>query len=69
MELQTNVLSIFANVLVFVDEMKQLGVDFQSILQNAGLPPITLKKRESMMSVISTFERHYIEAEDLELKL
>ena len=61
--------SIFENVLVFVDEMRQLGVDFGSILQMAGLPPVTLKKGESMMSVISTFERHYIKAKHSELNL
>ena len=49
--------------------MKQLGVDFGSILQKAGLPPVTLKMGESMMRVISTFERHYTEAEDSELNL
>ena len=49
--------------------MKQLGVDFGSILHKAGLPPVTLKKGESMMSIIITFERHYVEAEDLELNL
>ena len=49
--------------------MKQLGVDFGSILQKACLPPMTLKKGEPTISVISTFERHYVEAEDSELNL
>ena len=49
--------------------MKQLAVDFGSILQKAGLPPVTLKHGDSMMGVISAFERHYIEAENSDLNL
>ena len=49
--------------------MKQLAVDFGSILHKAGLPPVTLKHGDLMMGGISAFERHYIKAENLDLNL
>ena len=69
MELQTKLLSVFANVCVFVDEMKQLAVDFGSILHKAGLPPVMLKHGDSMIGVTSSFERHYVKAENSDLNL
>ena len=49
--------------------MKHLAVDFGAILSKAGLPPVTLKEGDSMMSVISAFERYYVEAENSDLNL
>ena len=60
---------MFANVHVFVDEMKHLAVDFGTILSKAGLLPVALKEGDSMMSVISAFECYYVEAENLDLNL
>ena len=49
--------------------MKHLAVDFGAILAKAGLPPVTLKEGDSMMSVISAFEHYYVEAENSDLNL
>ena len=49
--------------------MKHLAVDFGAILSKAGLPPVTLKEGNSMMSVISAFEHYYVEAEKSDLNL
>ena len=57
------------NGCVFVDEMKHLAVDFGAILSKAGLPPVTLKEGDSMMSVISAFEHYCVEVENLDLNL
>ena len=62
-------LKVVDNCLVFVDEMKHLAVDFGTILSKAGLPPVTSKEGNSMMSVISVFECYYVEAENSDLNL
>ena len=62
-------LKVVDNCLVFEDEMKHLAVDFGTILSKAGLPPMSLKEGDSMMSVISAFECYYVEAENLDLNL
>ena len=49
--------------------MKHLAVDFGGILSKAGLPPVTLKEGDSMMSVISAFECYYVEVENSDLNL
>ena len=49
--------------------MKHLAVDFGTILSKAGLPPMTLKEGDSMMSVISVFEWYYVEAENSDQNL
>ena len=49
--------------------MKQLAVDFGAILSKSGLPPVTLKKGDSMLSVISAFKCYYVEVENLDLNL
>ena len=49
--------------------MKHLAVDFGTILAKAGLPPVTLKEGNSMMSVISAFKYYYVEVENLDLNL
>ena len=62
-------LKVVDNGCVFVDEMKHLAVDFGTILSKAGLPPVTLKEGNSMMSVISAFECYYVEVENSDLNL
>ena len=62
-------LKVVANGCVFEDEMKHLVVDFGTILSKAGLPPMTLKEGDSMMSMISAFERSYVEVENSDLNL
>ena len=62
-------LKLVDNGSVFVDEMKHLAVDFGTILSKAGLPPVTLKEGDSMMSVISAFKRYYLEVENSDLNL
>ena len=49
--------------------MKHLAVDFGSILSKVGLPTVTLKEGDSMMSVISAFKHYYVEAENSDLNL
>ena len=49
--------------------MNHLAVDFGAILSKAGLPPVTLKEGDSMMSVISAFECYYVEAKNSDLNL
>ena len=62
-------LKVVDNGYVFVDEMKHLAIDFGTILSKAGLPPVTLKEGDSMMSMISAFEHYYVEAENSDLNL
>ena len=62
-------LKVVDNGCVFVDEMKHLAVDFGTILSTAGLPPMTLKEGDIMMSVISAFECYCVEAEHSDLNL
>ena len=62
-------LKVLDNCCVFEDEMKNLAVDFGTILSKAGLPPMTLKEGDSMMSVISVFEWYYVEAENSDQNL
>ena len=49
--------------------MKHLVVDFGTIMSKAGLPPMTLKEGDSMMSMISVFECYYVEVENSDLNL
>ena len=50
--------------------MKHLAVDFWAILSKVGLPPVTLKEGDSMMSVIIiAFKHYYVEAENSDLNL
>ena len=66
---EVKLLMVVANGCVFVDEMKHLAVDFGTILSKVGLPPVTLKEGNSMMSVISAFECYYIKVENSDLNL
>ena len=49
--------------------MKNLAVDFGTILSKAGLPHMTLKGGNNMMSVISVFGWYYVEVENLDQNL
>ena len=49
--------------------MKHLVVDCGTILSKAGLPPVILKEGDSMMSMISAFERNYVEVGNSDLNL
>ena len=48
------------NFCLFVEEMQHLASDFGNILERNGLPEVNVKEGETMMGIISSFQRHYM---------
>ena len=56
-------------VCLFVEEMQHLATDFGNILKKNGLPPVTVKEGDTMMAIISSFQRYYMDADKNDLNI
>ena len=54
---------------LFVEEMQHLASDFCNILEKNRLPEVNVKKGETMMGIISSFQRHYVDPNKTDLNI
>ena len=49
--------------------MQHLATDFGNILKKNGVPQVTVKEDNTMMAIISSFQRHYVDADKSDLNI
>ena len=49
--------------------MQHLATDFGNILEKDRLPQVNVKQRETMMGIISSFQRHYVDPNKTDLNI
>ena len=49
--------------------MQHLATNFSNILEKNGLPQVNVKQGETMMGIISSFQRHYMDPDKMDLNI
>ena len=49
--------------------MQHLATNFSNILEKNGLPQVNVKQGETMMGIISPFQRHYVDPNKMDLNI
>ena len=49
--------------------MQHLATDFGNILEKNGFLQVTVKEGDTMMGIISSFQRHYVDPEKTDLNM
>ena len=49
--------------------MQHLAIDFGNIIEKNGLPEVNVNEGDTMMGIISSFQRHYMDPDKTDLNM